>query len=229
MEDNRSTRKRKAIMEAARAAFLQNGYLGTNMDEIATAAAVSKQTVYKHFSDKEQLFTEIIYDAMDRVIDELVAGATLAVDESDDVERDLVALARQLIASIWHPDVLRLRRLVIGEASRFPHLGETYFKQGFERGITAVATSIEQLAAAGRLRVDDPQLAAQHLAGLILWVPLNRAMFTGDDQPPPDLDHYATAGVHAFIAGYASPLKNGVGDQPHALHPEDGQSGRARS
>src|SRR5262245_64371741 len=116
MEDSRSARKRKAIMEAAAAAFLQNGYLGTNMDEIATAAAVSKQTVYKHFSDKEQLFTEIIYDTMGRVIDELIRGATLAVHESDDVERDLVALARQLTASIWHPDGLRLRRRVIGEA-----------------------------------------------------------------------------------------------------------------
>src|SRR5215831_323215 len=207
MEASRSARKRKAIVEAARAAFLQNGYLGTNMDEIATAAAVSKQTVYKHFSDKQQLFTEIIYDAMAQVIDELVRGATLALQESDDVERDLVALARQLIASIWHPDVLRLRRLVIGEAGRFPHLGEAYFKQGFQRGIAAVATSIEHLAAAGRLRVDDPQLAAQHFAGLILWVPLNRAMFTGDDQPPPDLDHFATAGVRAFLIGYAPPAR----------------------
>src|SRR5262245_61286958 len=173
------------------------------MDDIACAAAVSKQTVYKQFSDNEQLFTEIIQATMARVIAELVGGATLALTESDDVERDLVALARQLIASIWHPDVLRLRRLVIGEAGRFPHLGEAYFKQGFERGIAAVATTMERLADAGRLHLDNPQLAAQHLAGLILWVPLNRAMFTGDDEPPADIDHFATAGVHAFLAGYA--------------------------
>src|SRR5262249_11509988 len=203
MEDNRSARMRKAIIEAAAAAFLQNGYLGTNMDEIATAAAVSKQTVYKHFADKERLFAEIIYATIGRVIDELVRGATLAVHESDDVERDLVALARQLTASIWHPDLLRLRRLVIGEAARFPQLGEAYFTQAFEPGLAALATSIEQPAAAGRLQVADPQLAAQHLAGLILWVPLNRAMFTGDDQPPPDLDHFATAGVRASLTGYA--------------------------
>jgi len=205
MEAGRSARKRKAIIEAAETAFLQNGYLGTSMDEIATAAAVSKQTVYKQFSDKEQLFTEIIHATMARVIAELVRGATLTVNESDDVERDLFALARQLIASIWHPDVLRLRRLVIGEAGRFPQLGEAYFRQGFERGIAAVATSIEQLAAAGRLRVEDPQLAAQHFSGLILWVPLNRAMFTGDDQLPPDIEHFATAGVRAFLARYAPP------------------------
>jgi len=205
MEGSRSARKRKAIVEAAETAFLENGYLGTSMDEIATAAAVSKQTVYKQFSDKEQLFTEIIQATMGRVIAELVGGATLAPTESDDVERNLVALARQLIASIWHPDVLRLRRLVIGEAGRFPHLGEAYFTQGFERGIAAVATSIEQLAAAGRLHVEDPQLAAQHFSGLILWVPLNRAMFTGDDELPADIDHFATAGVRAFLAGYGPP------------------------
>jgi len=203
MEDNRSTRKRTAIMEAAAAAFLENGFLGTNMDQIATAASVSKQTIYKHFSDKEQLFTEIIHDTMGRVIGELVRGATLAVRDSDDVERDLLALARQLIASIWQPDALRLRRLVIGEAGRFPHLGEAYFKQGFEAGVAAVATSIEQLAAEHRLQVDDPQLAAQHFAGLILWVPVNRAMFTGSDKPAPDLDQFAKAGVRAFLAAYA--------------------------
>src|SRR5262249_61709026 len=130
-------------------------------------------------------------------------GPPRGAGERAAVGRVLAAPARQLIASIWHPDVLRLRRLVIGEAGRFPHLGEAYFTQGFERGIAAVATSIAQLAAAGRLQVDDPQLAAQHLAGMILWVPLNRAMFTGNDEPPPDLDHFATAAVRAFLTGYA--------------------------
>ena len=56
----RSARKRQAILEAATEIFLINGYLGTNMDEIAGRSAVSKQTVYKHFSSKEALFIEIV-------------------------------------------------------------------------------------------------------------------------------------------------------------------------
>src|SRR6266568_8632802 len=118
MDDTRSARKRQAIMSAAIAAFLDNGYLGTSMDQIAAAAGVSKQTVYKHFSDKEQLFTQLLLDTMTRTVDQLVIGATAALGDSDDLPRDLGALARALVAAIWQPDVLRLRRLVIAEAGR---------------------------------------------------------------------------------------------------------------
>src|SRR3954454_6652884 len=65
----RSERKGRAILEAAKETFLRKGYLGTTMDEIAAGAAVSKQTVYKHFSDKEGLFTEIVTGAVDEVSD----------------------------------------------------------------------------------------------------------------------------------------------------------------
>ena len=54
--ESRSARKRRAIVEAATTLFLENGYRGTSMDQIAAVARVSKQTVYKHFSDKEALF-----------------------------------------------------------------------------------------------------------------------------------------------------------------------------
>ena len=56
----RSARKRRAIMEAATASFLRDGYRNTSMDQVAADAAVSKQTVYKHFADKQQLFREIV-------------------------------------------------------------------------------------------------------------------------------------------------------------------------
>src|SRR2546425_4547113 len=59
-EEGRSARKRRMIMEAATTLFLRNGYQGTSMDEIAALAAVSKQTVYKNFADKERLFSDIV-------------------------------------------------------------------------------------------------------------------------------------------------------------------------
>jgi TetR/AcrR family transcriptional repressor of mexJK operon len=55
------------------------------------------------------------------------------------------------------------------------------------------------------LYVDDPLLAANHFVGLLLWIPVNKAMFTGDHRSSPDeLERSAAAAVHAFLAGYGS-------------------------
>src|ERR1700681_2117036 len=61
---SRGARKRAAILEAAQQAFFANGFVGTSMDQVAAKAAVSKQTVYKHFSDKEALFREVVTDVV---------------------------------------------------------------------------------------------------------------------------------------------------------------------
>jgi hypothetical protein len=56
----------------------------------------------------------------------------------------------------------------------------------------------------GPLRLDDPLLAAQQVAGMILWVPVNRVMFCGEDAalPAADVERCAAAGAHAFLAAY---------------------------
>src|SRR5215472_9439496 len=59
-DQGRSAQKRRAILDAATNVFLEKGYLGASMDEIAALAPVSKQTVYKQFSTKEALFVEIV-------------------------------------------------------------------------------------------------------------------------------------------------------------------------
>src|SRR5260370_17821752 len=59
-EAGSSARKHRAILDAAIKVFLQSGYLGANLDEIAALSEVSKQTIYKHFSNKEALFVEIV-------------------------------------------------------------------------------------------------------------------------------------------------------------------------
>jgi AcrR family transcriptional regulator len=202
-DKRRSARKRRAILEAATAAFLDKGYLETSMDEIATRAAVSKQTVYKHFADKERLFFEIVSSTVDEVSDP-VHQEVLNLEDSGDIEADLRDLARRQLALVIQPRVLRLRRLVIGEADRFPELGRTFHERGPGRTIAALATVFERLATRGELQLDDPQLAAQHFNWLIMSIPLNRAMFHGDDELPAaaDLDRYADAGVRVFLAAY---------------------------
>jgi TetR/AcrR family transcriptional repressor of mexJK operon len=205
VEDGRSARKRRAIMEAATTVFLRNGYLGTSMDEIAALAAVSKQTVYKHFADKERLFTEIILGTIDQV-GEPFHAEVLTLGDTDDLPRELGVLARRLIAAVMAPDVLRLRRLVIAEAGRFPQLGRTYYERGPGRTAAALAPHLQRLAERGLLRLDDPGTAAAHFNWLVTSIPLNQVMLCGDaGRPTPaELDRYADAGARAFLAAYGT-------------------------
>jgi len=98
-EEHRSTRKRRAILEAATSLFLRQGYLGTSMDEIAALAAVSKQTVYKHFADKGHLFSEIVTSTVNEASD-TVYDEVRNLQDSGDLEADIVANTQKFTAVI---------------------------------------------------------------------------------------------------------------------------------
>jgi TetR/AcrR family transcriptional repressor of mexJK operon len=202
--ESRSARKRRAILEAGTTLFLRHGYRGTSMDEIAALAGVSKQTVYKHFADKESLFSAIVISTVEEVA-KPVHQEVLELQDSGDLEADLRRLARQLLRMVIQPRILQLRRLVIGEAGRFPELGRTFYEEGPGRTIAALATVFERLADRGMLQLGDPLLTAAHFNWLVMSIPLNRAMLLGEDEPPAaaELNRYADAGVRAFLAAYA--------------------------
>jgi TetR/AcrR family transcriptional regulator, mexJK operon transcriptional repressor len=175
-EESRSERKRRAIMEAATTLFLRNGYLGTSMDEIAALAAVSKQTVYKNFADKERLFSDIVLGVTANA-ESFVQVATTMLQDTDDLEKDLRELAE---------------------------LGRAYYARAPEHVVATLASLLRDLADRGLLHLDDPFLAARHLAFLILSIPLDKAMFCGDEESftAADLERFADSGVRVFLAAY---------------------------
>jgi len=203
---DRSGRKRRAILNAARVLFLQNGYLGTSMDDVAAAAGVSKQTVYKHFGDKRRMFVELLTSDMSGA-DASVAALGQAVRDSNDLETDLRAFARAYLNAVMQPHLIRLRRLVIGEAERFPELAAAWYSNGPAEAYATFAQWFEELDRRGLLRLQDPVLAAQSFNWLILSVPLNEAMARPIDDSPPssELYRYADEGVRVFLAAYGAP------------------------
>ena len=198
--ENRSDRKRKALL-AATEVLLDKGYDCATMDDVAAKAAVSKPTVYKYFFDKERLFAEIV-GASTSEIDDLVRLVAESVVGKTSVESGLI-VPRRFIGALMQPRILRLRRLVMANAERFPDVGRSWYEQCFERVIAALAISFQDLAHRRLLRVNDPLLAAHHFVGMLLWTPINKAMFTGNNSSSPEeLERYAVAGVRAFLAGY---------------------------
>jgi len=204
-DTSRSERRRQVIIRAAAEVFARHGYLGATTDEVAARASVSKQTVYKQFQDKEHLFAAVIIEMTAEVVGRLADSAASTLDDAQDVRKALRNLADGWLHGMLQPDVLRLRRLVIAEADRFPEVGRAWFDQGFDRALVILGNSLQRLADRGLLQgLGDPTLAADQFAGLVLYRPMNQAMFAGTDAvPAPDaLGRIADAAVDVFLAAY---------------------------
>lgn len=204
VDEGRTARKRRAILEAATEVFLQHGYVGASMDQVAAKAAVSKQTVYKQFADKEHLFAEIIVGRTS-VLGDRLAQVYATLDDATDPRPALRDVCHQLLASLSRPDVLQLRRLVIAEADRFPEVSGTWWQQAFHPSLVTLGEALQRMARRGLLReLDDPTLAAYHLAGLVMYKPMNRMMFAGTAavSPPDELDYLADRAADVFLAAY---------------------------
>ena len=165
-----------------------------------------RETVYTHFADKERLFTDLVLANTERV-DEFVDALARLLQDPDDLEKDLRELARLYAGSVVQPQVLQLRRLVIGEATRFPELARIYYERVPERVVATLASRLQELSGRGLLRLDDPRLAAEHFVALVLWTPLDRAMFVGESKSltAAELERVADAGVRVFLAAYGRP------------------------
>lgn len=192
-----------AIKEAATALFLEKGYQATSMDDIAAAAQVSKQTIYTHFANKEALFADLVLGNAARV-DDFVAEIAATAHEKD-LAAALRKIARRYVGFVIRPEVLRLRRLVIGEAGRFPELAREYYERVPQRVYMALMELLSSFAADGRLKIKDPTLAAHHFAWLALGMPLDQGMFGVDGSPSgrEELDRVADEAVRVFLAAYS--------------------------
>jgi TetR/AcrR family transcriptional regulator, mexJK operon transcriptional repressor len=202
-EDPRVARSRVAIEEAAFRHFLEHGFHATRLQDVAREAAVSKRTIYNIYGDKEQLFREILAEAVrtaERFSTDVVAGLGLG----DDVDDELLTAGLGLARAVLGGRVVPLRRLLISEAVRFPELAEDYYARAPGRVMTAIAEALQRYEQRGLLRVADADLAAEHFAFLVLGASLDRALFDahGRSDPAERVELRAREGVAAFLRAY---------------------------
>ena len=196
----RKTRSREVIITAAISLFLKQGFLATSMDEVAAKANVSKQTVYAHFKSKEALFFD--------VIDEMTgsAGVNIGSETFADlaVSEYLLNFATRQLDIVMTPELMQLRRLVMGEASRFPELGRKIYDGGPGRSIAKLALALEHYATRGELSIRNAITAASFFNWIVMGGPTNAAMMLGDNAIPPkkELRQHAIESVRIFLSAY---------------------------
>lgn len=197
-------RKRRAITAAAAAEFLAEGYTGASMDAITSRSGVSKATVYKHFGAKERLFLAVIGGMLRETCTGLEPDGS-ALAEATDLRAALIAFTGEGAALLLRPDLMALRRLVIGETHRFPQLGRLWYRLTYDMYDKPLVEACAELARRGRLDLPDSALAVRQLVAATAGVP--QAMHTfapGTGTDPAELTRVVTSGVDLFLARYAA-------------------------
>lgn len=168
-----------ALLEDATRLFLADGFGATSIERLARAARVSPKTIYARYGGKAGLFTAVMRRYADRA---LAPFARLVLSDAAPAEV-LRAFGQELLALVLSPDAVALQRAVAAEAARFPEFARAFYEGGPRRGLRMLAGYLRACAEAGRLRVDDPELAAESLASAIQGELVRRAVL--NVAPPP--------------------------------------------
>jgi len=155
--------KRQAILEAAKELFLTNGYASTSMDAVATAAGVSKLTVYSHFNDKENLFKEAIIATCQTQL----PGLIFELPEGVPLEQVLLNIGRGFQVLINSDHSVKLHRLIIAQGPQDPQLGQMFFEAGPDRVLRETEALLRLADQRGMLRIANPSSAAEHFFCLL--------------------------------------------------------------
>ena len=185
---------RERVLRAATSSFLARGY-GSSVDLIARRAGVAKQTVYHHFPSKDTLFREVVKELVKGVLVELEGGP-------QDLRAGLVRFALAYRKRVLAAQGIATFRTLVSEAPRFKALARAVYANGAGEAVRRLSAHLAKAMADGRMRRDDPALAAELLLGMLVGQDRIKRLFgvaaNGESEP-----RRATRIVDCFLRAFA--------------------------
>jgi AcrR family transcriptional regulator len=192
--------KRRQIVEGARAVFLERGFEGASMGEIARCAGVSKGTLYVYYQNKEQLFCAIMEDERRSHLVPL-----LEIDRSEPVETALRAFGRRLVSFLLSPGKVASMRTAMAIAEQMPEVGRDFYARGPGQAIKVVKSYLDDKVAEGEVDIPDTGMAATQLLDLVQSSLIRPALF-GIELPAAEREArigvVVDSGVQVFLKAY---------------------------
>ncbi len=149
------------ILDSAAQLFGQHHYHEVRIEDVAVRAGVSKGTVYQYFKDKEDLYIALILHGLNCLYQRTREKITKLAEP----EKRLLSVVREGVQFFTaQPYFLELiqRMDVLRSAAHSSALDASR-----TRFLDLLVEILEQLHASGRWHVDDPELAALALMGML--------------------------------------------------------------
>jgi AcrR family transcriptional regulator len=172
------------LLTTATQLFIEHGYAGTSIERVALVAGAGKQTIYRRYPSKEDLFVAVVRTASQVLVD---AGLE-SRQRRDDPLISLRDTCRKLFDTISEPDAISVLRILIAEGRRFPNLVERVYQAAIEPIHKSMQCLLKHAREAGKIRSDISVDDMQHLLlGMITgWsmhqMLLNQPAFTTESE-----------------------------------------------
>jgi AcrR family transcriptional regulator len=190
--------KRRQILAGASKVFMDFGFDGASMGEIARAAGVSKGTLYVYFADKSRLFEAIVEQEM---LDQQKTAFNFEPER--DVDTTLREFGRAYIELLCRPGGGSAIRTVMAIAERMPEVGRRYYEQVLEKTIDRLASYLQAHVRSKELVIPDCRLAASQfmlMCQASLFLPF---IFQAASPPSPErIAQVVESATRMFLAGY---------------------------
>ncbi|WP_164924492.1 TetR/AcrR family transcriptional regulator [Sinorhizobium fredii] len=191
--------KREQILEGAKRVFMRSNFDAASMNDITREAGVSKGTLYVYFENKEDLFEALIARERNRI----VSSIKQSLNDIEPIDEALHDFAVTLVTSITSDYTIRAMRTVLGVIDRMPRLAQRFFTATPENGYTVLKAYLEQQVAAGRLSIDDTELAAKQFIELCMAGLFKGRLFGMCDAISPEqIEKNVTSAIRVFMAAY---------------------------
>jgi TetR/AcrR family transcriptional regulator, regulator of autoinduction and epiphytic fitness len=202
----RRSGSREAIIEAAERLFLARGFGSVSMDELAEAAGVARRTLYNQFTNKEEIFREMLLRITGHLEDALPPG----IETQGDVEDVLRLVAQAILELHKHPEYLGFLRMVVADSRQFPWIAEA-LAAVMDPQAERFARYLAHLTAMGVLDCRNPLLAAHQFMGILnefsLW-----PWMLGRESIPVPAEELIEEAIRMFLQRYRHPGRKGRGD-----------------
>ena len=190
--------KRRQILDGARKVFMDLGFDGASMNEIARSAGVSKGTLYVYFTDKNRLFEAIVEaEALEQ------GKAVFNFDPGRDAETTLREFGTAYIELLCRPGGGSSIRTVMAIAERMPEVGRRFYENVLDKTINRLADYLQAHVGRNDLAIAECQLAAAQFLQLCqatLFLPF---VFQAAPAPSPErIAQVVESATQMFLAIY---------------------------
>jgi AcrR family transcriptional regulator len=195
------------IIAAALDQFVETGFAGTRLDDVAKRAGLSKAAIYLYFEDKTALFKGVVQHAIASNLGQMEA---MLATHRGPVAPLLPRILEFMANRIEHTQMAAVAKLVISESRAFPEIGQFYLKEVIGRGLPLMEGLLKRGIDQGEFRKVDPFMTVRSMMGPMLLAIIWRTVFEPIGAEKLDVQalarHHADLMLHALrpVAGEAT-------------------------